>query len=116
MQYLMIYTPDDAAPPSPEHMMALAKFGEESAKSGILVATGGMFPSSLGARVRLSKGKFSVTDGPFPEAKEVMAGWAIVKVNSKEEAIENARQFMAIAGDGEGEIRLLSDPPPNPAP
>lgn len=109
MQFLMIYTPDDDSPPSPEKMAALGNFAEETAKAGKLVVTGGMFPSSLGARVRLTSGKFTVTDGPFPEAKEVMAGWVIVKVDSKEEAIEEARRFMAVAGDGEGEIRQLTD-------
>lgn len=111
MQFLMTYTPDDDAPPSPEKMAALAQFGEDAAKDGTLVSTGGMFPSSFGARVRLAGGKFTVTDGPFPEAKEVMGGWVIVNVNSKEEAIEIARRFMSIAGDGEGEIRQLTDAP-----
>jgi hypothetical protein len=115
MQFLMIYTPDDATPPSAEKMAELGKFSEEAAKAGGLVATGGILPSSKGARVRLSKGKFTVTDGPFPETKEVIAGWAIVKVNSKEEAIEQARRFMMIAGDGKGEIRQLTDPPPDAA-
>lgn len=111
MQFLMIYTPDDASPPSPEKMAELGQFGAEAAASGVLVATGGIFPSSMGARVRLSGGNFSVTDGPFPESKEVMGGWVIVQVGSKEEAIEQARRFMSIAGDGDGEIRQLTDPP-----
>jgi hypothetical protein len=112
MQFLMIYTPDSAAPPTPEQLEELGRFSIEALQSGVLVATGGMFPSSMGARVRLSGGEFSVTDGPFPETREVMAGWAIVQVNSKEEAIEQARRFMQIVGDGEGEIRQLSDPQP----
>ena len=115
MQFLMIYTPEDATPPSPEKMAKLGEFGEEMARIGVVVATGGMFPSSMGARVRLSQGKFTVTDGPFPELKEVMAGWAIIKASLKEEAIEHARRFMAIAGDGEGDIRQLTDPPASPA-
>ena len=109
MQFLMIYTPEDATPPSPKKMAELGRFGEETARAGKLVATGGMFPSSLGARVQLREGKFTVTDGPFPESKEVMAGWVIIKVDSKEEAIEEAQRFMTIAGDGEGEIRQLTD-------
>jgi hypothetical protein len=115
MQFLMMYTPDNAAPPGPEKIAELGRFSQEAAESGILVATGGMFPSSMGARVRLSQGKFSVTDGPFPESKEVMGGWVILKLNSKEEAIEQARRFMQIAGDGEGEILQLTDPPDIPA-
>ena len=112
MQFLMIYTPNDATPPTMEQMMELGRFGEESAKRGVLIATGGMFPSSMGARLQLSKGKFTVTDGPFPESKEVMAGWAIVNVSSKAEAIEEAKRFMAIVGDGESDVRQLTDPPP----
>ena len=113
MQFLMIYTPDEATPPGPEKMAELGKFGEDAAKAGKLVATGGMFPSSFGARVRLTGDQFVVTDGPFPESKEVMAGWVIINVASKEEAIEEARKFMLIAGDGEGEIRQLTDQPPS---
>jgi hypothetical protein len=111
MQFLMTYTPDDDTPPSPEKFAELGRFAEEGVAAGIVLQTGGMFPSSMGARVRLSGGNFSVTDGPFPESKEVMAGWVIIQVNSKEEAIEQARRFMNIAGDGEGEIRQLTDPP-----
>lgn len=114
MQFLMIYTPDDPTPPTPEKMAELGKFAEDAAQSGTLVATGGMFPSSLGARVRLADGQFVVTDGPFPESKEVMAGWVIIKVASKAEAIETAKNFMRIAGDGEGEIRQLTDDPESP--
>jgi hypothetical protein len=115
MQFLIIYTPNEVLPPSPETMEELNKFGQEAAQAGKLVGTGGMFPSSMGARVRRSQGKFSVTDGPFPESKEVMAGWVILNLNSKEEAIENARRFMNIVGDGECEVRQLTDPPASPA-
>lgn len=109
MQFLLIYTPNDNTPPSPETMMEIGRFGEEAAKAGKLVSTGGMFPSSFGARLSRQDGKFTVTDGPFPEAKEVMAGWVILKLDSKEEAIESAKAFMNIAGDGESEIRQLTD-------
>lgn len=109
MQFLLIYTPNDDTPPTPEKMMEIGKFGEEAAKAGKLVSTGGMFPSSFGARLSRTEGKFTVTDGPFPEAKEVMAGWVILKLESKEEAIQAAKDFMDIAGDGESEVRQLTD-------
>lgn len=109
MQFLLIYTPNDNTPPSPETMMEIGKFGEEAMKAGKMVATGGMFPSSFGARLQRADGKFTVTDGPFPEAKEVMAGWVILKLDSKEEAIESAKAFMNIAGDGDADIRQLTD-------
>jgi hypothetical protein len=61
----------------------------------------------LGARVRLSEGKLTVTDGPFTEAKELVGGFAILRTNSREEAIELAKQFLPVAGDGECELRQL---------
>ncbi len=64
-------------------------------------------PSATGARVRLSRQKYSVTDGPFTETKEVIGGFAIIEMGSKEEAIEYAKQFMDIGGDDEIEIRQL---------
>jgi hypothetical protein len=87
-------------------MAALGKFQEEQAKSGQLISTGGLLPN--GGRLTFSKGKF--TDGPFAEAKEVVIGWAIVEVKSKEEAMELARRFMSIAGEGVGEIRQMFMP------
>ena len=80
---------------------------EEGMKEGWLLATEGCLPSALGARVRRSNGKLAVTDGPFTESKEVVGGFAILKANSKEEAIELARQFLKVAGDGECELRQL---------
>jgi hypothetical protein len=80
---------------------------EEGMKAGFLLATEGCLPSALGARVRISSGKLSVTDGPFTEAKEVVGGFAILQANSKEEAIELAKTFLQAAGDGECELRQL---------
>jgi hypothetical protein len=70
------------------------------AKAGVLLTTDGLQPNSKGARVRISGGKFSVTDGPFTEAKELIAGYAIVRVKSKEEAIEQAKRFLTLMGEG----------------
>jgi len=117
MRFMMIYKPADTknmeagVPPSPENMAAMGKFIEEMAKSGVLLATDGLLPSSKGARVRLSGGKLTVTDGPFTETKELIAGFAIVQAKSKEEAIELAKRFLKIAGDGESEIRQMYDAP-----
>ena len=79
-------------------------------KSGILLAAEGCFPSSKGARVRLSKGKYIVTDSPFTESKELISGFALLRTNSKQEAIEHTKEFLKIAGDGETEIRERIDP------
>jgi hypothetical protein len=104
-------------PPSQEMETAMGKFIEEGIKSGILLDTGGLLPSSKGARIRAAGGKLTVTDGPFAEAKELVGGYAIVQVKSKEEAIELGRQFMRVHVDvlgpsyeGECEIRQMFDP------
>jgi hypothetical protein len=88
-------------------MATMGKLIEEGMKEGWLLATEGCLPTALGARVRQSDGKLSVTDGPFTEAKEMVGGFAILKVNSKQEAIELARKFLQVAGEGECELRQL---------
>src|SRR5207237_10739002 len=84
------------SPPPPALIEAMGKFVEKSFKKGILVDTGGLLPSKDGARVRLAKGRITVTDGPFTESKEVIGGWAILKTDSKTEAIEVAKEFMKL--------------------
>jgi hypothetical protein len=102
------------APPDPRLMAAIGKLSEEMAKAGVLVGTGGLAPTSMGARVRLSGGKIAVTDGPFTETREVVGGYAIVEVRSKEEAIEFAKRFWQLHADimgpsyeGGGQVRQL---------
>jgi hypothetical protein len=120
MRFMTIYRPADqnsveaGVPPTQQEMAKMGEFIEEMAKSGILLATDGLQPSSKGSRVRLSGGKFEVTDGPFTETKELIAGFAIVQVKTKAEAIELAKRFLKIAGDGETEIRLMHDVPAYP--
>jgi hypothetical protein len=117
MRFMMIYKPADTTdmeagvPPTQDEIAKMGKFIEEMAKSGVLLATDGLQPSSKGARVRLSGGKLTVTDGPFTETKELIAGFAIVQVKSKAEVIELAGRFLKLAGDGESEIRLMHDTP-----
>lgn len=110
MRFLSIYKHvERGVPPTPEEMTRMGKLVEEGMKAGNLLATEGCMPSAMGARVRLSSGKVSVTDGPFTESKEVIGGLAILQANSKEEAVELVRQFLLVAGDGECEIRRLYD-------
>ena len=85
----------------------MGKLVEEGMKAGFLLAVEGCMPSANGARVRLSNGKVSVTDGPFIESKEVIGGLAILQADSKAAAIELVRQFLNAAGDGECELRQL---------
>ncbi len=120
MRFMMIYTPADrksmeaGAPPTEREMAEMGKFIEETAKSGVLQATDGLLPSSRGALVRQDRGKVTVTDGPFSEAKEIIGGFAIVKCRSKAEAVELSRRFLKIAGDGETEIREMYGEPAFP--
>ena len=108
MRFLSIYkTVEKNAPPTPEHMAEMGKLIEEFTKSGALLATEGCLPSSKGARVRFSGGKLTVTDGPFTESKELVAGFALLQAKSKEEAIELTKTFLKVAGDGECEIREI---------
>ena len=108
MRFLSIYkTAETNVPPTAEYMARMGKLIDEMTKAGTLIATEGCLPSALGARVRRSNGKMSVTDGPFVETKEVVGGFAILEARSKEEAIEMARTFLDVAGDGECEIRQI---------
>lgn len=108
MRFLSIYkTAERGTPPTPQEMEEMGKLIEEGMKAGWLLATEGCLPSALGARVRRSDGKLTVTDGPFTEAKEVVGGFAILKADSKEEAIELAKTFLKIAEDGECELRQI---------
>ncbi len=97
-------------------MEAMGKFVEKSMKDGTLVDTGGLLPSKEGARVRLANGKITVTDGPFSESKEVIGGWAILELKSKEDAIRVATEFMELhrkhwpGFEGESEVRPMFDP------
>ena len=108
MKFLSIYkTAERTAPPSQEEMAKMGKLVEEGMKAGWLLATEGCLPTALGARVRHSSGKVTVTDGPFTEAKEVVGGFAILRANSKEEAIQLAKDFLQVVGEGECELRQI---------
>ena len=108
MKFLSIYKHAERnAPPSQEEMVRMGKLVEDGMKAGWLLATEGCLPTALGARVRSSNGSLTVTDGPFTEAKEVVGGFAILKANSKQEAIQLAKDFLNAVGDGECELRQL---------
>jgi hypothetical protein len=109
MRFLMMYKPTHNGPPSEEHRAAIGKLIDEAIKAGTLIATEGLEPIAKGARVRLSNGKLTVVDGPFAEAKELVGGYAIFRLKSKEEAIESAKRFLQVAGEGEVEIRQMMD-------
>jgi hypothetical protein len=110
MKFLLTYAQTSKTPPTPEQMAAIGKFSQEMAASGVLLMTGGLQRPTKGTQVKLAGGKFTATDGPFAETKELIDGFALVQAKSREEAIELARRFMTIAGDGEGEVLQVFDP------
>jgi hypothetical protein len=93
------------SPPSPELMDEMGKFIEEATKAGVLVATGGLGPVEEALKVTLADGKFTVLDGPFTEAKELIGGWALMETRDRDEAIEWTKRFLSIVGEGESTIR-----------
>jgi hypothetical protein len=102
--------------PIPQGLLdAMGVFVAEGFRSGVLKDTAGLKPTAEGFRVRSRGGKLHVTDGPFTEAKEVVGGYAMVEVKSKDEALQLARQFMELhrvhwpAFDGECEVRPVED-------
>ena len=93
--------------PSEQLLAAMAKYNEELMKAGVLVDLAGLHPSSKGARIKFFEGKRTIVDGPFAETKELIGGYWIIQVKSKEEALEWARRAPAPHGeDQEGEIEL----------
>jgi hypothetical protein len=122
MRYMMIVKADKnyeaGNPPKPELLAAIGKLSEEMIKAGVLLEMGALLPSSNGARIHVNQGKLIVTDGPFSEAKELIGGYAILQVKSREEAIERGRRFMQVHADvlgpsydGELEIRQMPETP-----
>ncbi len=109
MRYLMISRPSESTPPPDEKLYTeMGKFVEELSAAGILLATGGLEPG--GTKVTSHGDEITVVDGPFTEAKEAIAGFALVEVRSKEEAIELSRRFRKIVGDGESVIQQVFGP------
>jgi len=102
-------------PPTEAALLAMHQFNEELEKAGVLLDLGGLMPPSAGVRVKYSGGKLAVVDGPFAEAKEMIAGYSLLEVKSLAEAIEWAKRapFGLNVGEGEEavvEIRPLFDP------
>ena len=119
MRYMLIVKGDEnfkASGPPPKALMdGIEQLGIEAAKAGKMVSVGGLHHTSKGASVKIRGGKIIVTDGPFSEAKEVIGGFTIMNLKSKDEAIEEARKFMDLHlrywpnWDGDCEVRLMYD-------
>jgi hypothetical protein len=107
---------ENPGPPPKEFLDAMAKLGENAAKSGTMIASGALLPIAKSTRVRLARGQVTAVDGPYTEAKEVVGGFAMFELKSKEEAIEGAVQFMELhkkywpGWEGETEVRQVCGP------
>ena len=93
--------------PTQELLAAMMKYNEELVKAGVMLQGEGLQPSSKGTRVKLHGGKPVVIDGPFTETKELIAGFTMIQVRSKEEAIEWVKRWPVEDGDAELEIRQV---------
>jgi hypothetical protein len=113
---------ENQGPPPKALIDAIVKLSQDAAKSGTLLGNGGLRPTEQGARVRLAGGKVSVIDGPFTEAKEIIGGFAIFELKSKEQAIQSAVHFMELhkqywpGWEGETEVRPMMEPMESCAP
>jgi hypothetical protein len=117
MKFMTIVKGPESAGFPPQRLIdAIEKLRVEAVEAGTFVDTGGLLPSAAGASVRLDKGKITVTDGPFAEAKELIGGYAIFNLKSKKEAIDAAVRFMELhkkhwpGWEGETEVRQMFDP------
>jgi hypothetical protein len=114
MKYMLMHYSDEAMeadiPPTPEMIEAMGEYMAEVAATGVLLAAEGVRASSYGARLTVDDGgKVTVVDGPFAEAKELIAGFGILDVKSKEEAIEHAKRFAKVAGVTKIDVRLVAE-------
>jgi hypothetical protein len=92
--------------PDEKLLTPMAAYHEELAKAGVLLDASGLQPTSKGARIKFSKGKGTFVDGPFTESKELIAGYTIIQVKSREEGMEWAKRFPSPQGDADGEIEI----------
>lgn len=112
----LVKSAEGGAPPPKALMDAIMNLGMEAAKAGVMVENGGLAPTAMGGRVRLSGGQLTVLDGPFSEAKEVIGGYAVYDLPSKAEAMVWAKKFMEIhrehwpGWEGEAEVRQIFGP------
>lgn len=112
----LVKSSENSGPPPPKLMEAIANLSGEAAKGGKLLEAGGLAPTAMSSRVRLEKGKILVLDGPFVETKEVVGGFAVFEVDSKQEMIDATVKFMELhmehwsGWEGETEIRQVFGP------
>jgi hypothetical protein len=111
MRYMVMHyqtqAMEDGVPPTPELQAAIGQYMQESAMAGVLLSGEGVASSSTGARVEVTDGNVRVIDGPYAEAKELIAGFAILEVGSLAEAVEHARKFALLVGSERVDVRRV---------
>lgn len=113
----IVKRPENFGPPPKALMDGIMQLGIEAAQAGVFVSMGGLMPSAASSRIRISKGKLAITDGPFTETKEIVGGFAIYETQTKDEAVAWARRFMDLhlqhwpGWEGETEIRPMMEAP-----
>lgn len=111
MRYMVMHyqtqAMEDGVKPTPELQAAIGQYMQESAMAGVLLSGEGVARSSEGARVEVTDGRVRVIDGPYAEAKELIAGFAILEVRSLEEAVEHARKFALLVGAERVDVRRV---------
>ena len=113
---MMVKSAESVAAPPQELIEAIARLSTQETKEGKLVASGGLAPTAMSSRVRLSAGKLAVLDGPFTETKEVVGGYAVMEFTSREAAVQSAVEFMELhkkhwpGWEGETEVRQILGP------
>lgn len=111
MRYMVMHyqtqAMEDGVKPSPQQQAAIGEYMQEAAMAGVLLSGEGVAPSSAGARVEVTDGTVRVIDGPYAEAKELIAGFAILEVDSLAEAVEHARKFALLVGAERVDVRRV---------
>lgn len=118
MRFMMLvkHAPELSGPPPKALMDAIDKLGEQAKRDKTMVVSGGLAPVTASTHIRVGNGKLSTTDGPYAEAKEIIGGFAIFDLKSKEEAIKGAQEFMELhrkhwpGWEGETEVRQIFSP------
>jgi hypothetical protein len=110
MRFMILRKADKATEagvmPSEALLAAMGNYMEQMTKAGVLLGGDGLHPTSKGAKVKFSRGKPTVIDGPFAETKEVIAGWAIIQVGSLADALDWVKRWPPLDGDGEVELEI----------
>jgi hypothetical protein len=112
MRVLALWYPEgDISAPTQETMQKMGAFIQEAIAAGVLLDTGGWDPDAPATVITRKKGKVSVVDGPFTEAKEVIGGFAVMRFKSRNELVDWSTRFVNIAGDGRSIVRPIADEP-----